>query len=44
MLVTQGATYLQMRTSGEIHLRARAAAQISTLVMAVCFLLAASGW
>ncbi|SQI33944.1 Cytochrome d ubiquinol oxidase subunit 2 [Serratia plymuthica] len=39
MLVTQGATYLQMRTSGEIHLRARAAAQISTLVMAVCFLL-----
>lgn len=39
MLVTQGATYLQMRTSGEIHLRARAAAQISTLVMAVFFLL-----
>ena len=39
MLVTQGATYLQMRTSGEIHLRARAVAQISTLVMAVFFLL-----
>ncbi|WP_265554343.1 cytochrome d ubiquinol oxidase subunit II [Serratia grimesii] len=39
MLVTQGATYLQMRTTGEIHLRARAAAQISTLVMAVFFLL-----
>ncbi|MGO2442470.1 cytochrome d ubiquinol oxidase subunit II [Serratia proteamaculans] len=39
MLVTQGATYLQMRTSGEIHLRARAASQISTLVMAVFFLL-----
>ncbi|MGQ8773204.1 cytochrome d ubiquinol oxidase subunit II [Serratia sp. NA_112.1] len=39
MLVAQGATYLQMRTSGEIHLRARAAAQISTLVMAVFFLL-----
>ncbi|CAI1513981.1 Cytochrome d ubiquinol oxidase subunit 2 [Serratia quinivorans] len=39
MLVTQGATYLQMRTSGEIHLRARTAAQISTLVMAVFFLL-----
>lgn len=40
MLVTQGATYLQMRTTAEIHLRSRAAAQISALVMAVCFLLA----
>jgi cytochrome d ubiquinol oxidase subunit II len=40
MLVTQGATYLQMRTTGEIHLRSRAAAQIATLIMAVCFLLA----
>lgn len=40
MLVTQGATYLQMRTTGEIYLRSRAAAQIATLIMAVCFLLA----
>ncbi|WON76052.1 cytochrome d ubiquinol oxidase subunit II [Serratia sp. UGAL515B_01] len=40
MLLTQGATYLQMRTTAEIHLRSRAAAQISALVMAVCFLLA----
>jgi len=40
MLVTQGATYLQMRTTAEIHLRSRAAAQISALIMAVCFLLA----
>ncbi|HGM5492309.1 TPA: cytochrome d ubiquinol oxidase subunit II [Serratia fonticola] len=40
MLVTQGATYLQMRTTAEIHLRSRAAAQISALVMGVCFLLA----
>ncbi|MFC0229522.1 cytochrome d ubiquinol oxidase subunit II [Serratia aquatilis] len=40
MLLAQGATYLQMRTTAEIHLRARAAAQISALVMAVCFLLA----
>lgn len=29
-----------MRTTGEIHLRSRAAAQIATLIMAVCFLLA----
>ncbi|MBH1928136.1 cytochrome d ubiquinol oxidase subunit II [Serratia rubidaea] len=40
MLIAQGATYLQMRTTGEIHLRSRTAAQISALVMAVCFLLA----
>lgn len=40
MLVTQGATYLQMRTRGELYLRARAAAQISALVMGVAFLLA----
>ncbi|AAM86612.1 cytochrome D ubiquinol oxidase subunit II [Yersinia pestis] len=40
MLVTQGATYLQMRTRGELHLRSRKAAQISALVMSVAFLLA----
>lgn len=40
MLVSQGATYLQMRTTGELHLRSRAAAQVAALVMAVCFLLA----
>lgn len=40
MLITQGATYLQMRTTGEVHLRTRAASQISALVMMVCFLLA----
>ncbi|EFW12791.1 cytochrome d terminal oxidase, subunit II [Serratia symbiotica str. Tucson] len=40
MLVTQGATYLQMRTTGEIYLRSRVAAQIATLMMALCFLLA----
>ena len=40
MLITQGATYLQMRTVGELHLRTRAASQISALVMMVCFLLA----
>lgn len=40
MLVTQGATYLQMRTTGELHLRTRAASQISALVMMVCFLIA----
>ena len=40
MILTQGATYLQMRTTGELHLRARAAAQISALVMLVAFVLA----
>jgi cytochrome d ubiquinol oxidase subunit II len=40
MIIAQGATYLQMRTVGELHLRARAAAQIAALVMMVCFVLA----
>ncbi|MCC3717355.1 cytochrome d ubiquinol oxidase subunit II [Rouxiella badensis] len=40
MLVTQGATYLQMRTVGELHLRTRTAAQISALVMMIAFLIA----
>ncbi|WP_459176186.1 cytochrome d ubiquinol oxidase subunit II [Ewingella americana] len=40
MLIAQGATYLQIRTTGELHLRSRAASQISALVMMVCFLIA----
>ncbi|MBP2170387.1 cytochrome d ubiquinol oxidase subunit II [Erwinia toletana] len=40
MILTQGATYLQMRTAGEIHLRARLTAQISALVMMITFALA----
>lgn len=40
MILSQGATYLQMRTVGELHIRSRAAAQISALVMMVCFVLA----
>jgi len=40
MILTQGATYLQMRTGGELYLRARAAAQISALVMLAAFALA----
>ncbi|MXP49150.1 cytochrome d ubiquinol oxidase subunit II [Pantoea sp. Eser] len=40
MILAQGATYLQMRTSGELHVRSRAAAQIAALVMMVCFVLA----
>ncbi|EOV9618192.1 cytochrome d ubiquinol oxidase subunit II [Cronobacter dublinensis] len=40
MILTQGATYLQMRTTGELHLRSRATTQISALVMMVCFVLA----
>lgn len=40
MLVTQGATYLQMRTRGELYLRSCQAAQISALIMSIAFLLA----
>lgn len=40
MIITQGATYLQMRTVGELHLRARATSQIAALVTLVCFALA----
>ncbi|ELY2767860.1 cytochrome d ubiquinol oxidase subunit II [Cronobacter malonaticus] len=40
MILTQGATYLQMRATGELHLRSRTTAQISALVMMVCFVLA----
>lgn len=40
MIITQGATYLQMRTVGELHLRSRNTAQLSALVMLVCFVLA----
>jgi len=37
MILAQGATYLQMRTLGEVELRARTAAQISALVMMIAF-------
>jgi len=40
MLVTQGATYLQMRTVGELHLRAAKSTQIAALVTLLSFLLA----
>jgi len=40
MILTQGATYLQMRTTGELRLRSKTIAQIATLVMMVCFALA----
>lgn len=40
MFLTQGATYLQMRTGGELNLRARSFAQGSSLIMMVCFILA----
>lgn len=40
MLITQGATYLQMRTQDELHTRARIAAQLSALVMMITFVLA----
>ncbi len=40
MILTQGATYLQMRTVGELHARSRAVAQIAALVMMAGFALA----
>lgn len=40
LLLTHGATYLQMRTRGVIHQRARIAAQITALVTSLAFLLA----
>ncbi|MGL4930057.1 MAG: cytochrome d ubiquinol oxidase subunit II [Plesiomonas sp.] len=40
MLVMQGATWLQMKTMGELHIRARTAAKITALITTVCFALA----
>ncbi|MFC3394969.1 cytochrome d ubiquinol oxidase subunit II [Brenneria rubrifaciens] len=40
MIVAQGATYLMMRTTGDLHVRSKSAAQISALVMMVTFALA----
>ncbi|MCG8156864.1 cytochrome d ubiquinol oxidase subunit II [Brenneria goodwinii] len=40
MIVAHGATYLMMRTNGDLHVRAKSVAQISALVMLVTFALA----
>ncbi|WP_017345460.1 cytochrome d ubiquinol oxidase subunit II [Pantoea sp. A4] len=40
MILTQGATYLQMRTQGELRLRSRLTAQVAALVMLVAFVVA----
>lgn len=40
MILTRGATYLQMRTVGELHLRTRSVSTIAALVTLVCFALA----
>lgn len=40
MILVQGATYLQMRTTGELHLRSRLAAQIFSAIMVIGFILA----
>jgi len=40
MIVTQGATYLQMKTTDELHTRARNVAPITGMVTAVCFIIA----
>lgn len=40
MLVTQGAAWLQMKTTGELYLRARNFTQLSSLVMMACFIIA----
>lgn len=40
MIVTQGGAWLQMKTTGDLYLRARKATQVSTLIMMVAFILA----
>lgn len=40
MFLSQGSTYLQMRTAGDLQVRARGCTQIVSLVTLVCFLLA----
>lgn len=40
MIITQGATYLQMRTRGELYLRVRTTAQITSLIIMITFVLA----
>ncbi|WPD76950.1 cytochrome d ubiquinol oxidase subunit II [Dickeya fangzhongdai] len=40
MIVAQGATYLVMRTSGDLHFRAKKVAQFSSLALTVTFALA----
>ncbi|MEX5891771.1 cytochrome d ubiquinol oxidase subunit II [Providencia vermicola] len=37
MIVTQGATYLQMRTTGELHLRVRKATYVTALLTLIAF-------
>lgn len=43
MIVMQGATWLQMKTSGEVHVRARNMAQLTGILMVVAFI-AAGFW
>ncbi|MEJ2762583.1 cytochrome d ubiquinol oxidase subunit II [Photobacterium sp. MCCC 1A19761] len=40
MIVTQGAAYLQMKTTAEIRERARRVAMLTSLAMAACFVMA----
>jgi cytochrome bd ubiquinol oxidase subunit II len=40
LFVSHGGTWLQMKTSGELYLRARTATQIASLVMLIAFVLA----
>ncbi|SLM63821.1 MULTISPECIES: cytochrome d ubiquinol oxidase subunit II [Dickeya] len=40
MILAQGATYLMMRTTGDLHFRAKKAAQLSSLALTVTFALA----
>ncbi|WJV68223.1 cytochrome d ubiquinol oxidase subunit II [Pectobacteriaceae bacterium CE70] len=40
MFLAQGATYLMMRTTGELHIRSKVAAQVSSLLLVVTFALA----
>ena len=40
LIVTQGGAWLQMKTTGELYLKARKATQISALILMVAFILA----
>ncbi|PKF51236.1 cytochrome d ubiquinol oxidase subunit II [Enterovibrio nigricans] len=40
MIVTQGATWLQMKTTGDLHTRSRNVAQLTAVLTAVCFAIA----
>ncbi|WP_192457207.1 cytochrome d ubiquinol oxidase subunit II [Musicola keenii] len=40
MILAQGATYLMMRTTGDLYVRTKSAAQLSSLILTITFVLA----